>query len=59
MATNEKNTFKVVKDEHGDDYLCPVDTVKDDKVVTDKELDDCVEKDVAGRYAGNIDIKPS
>ena len=36
--------------------LCPVEALKNVKDATAEELDSCVEGDVAGRYAGNIDI---
>ena len=59
MATIKKNTYFVVKDKHGDDYLCPLDAVQDSNAVSDQEFDECVEKDVVERYSGNIVIRPN
>jgi hypothetical protein len=56
MNTDDKNIYFAVKDKHGYDYLCPLAAVADRNYVSDQELDECVEKDVVGRYAGNIDI---
>jgi hypothetical protein len=56
MATINKNTYINVKDQTGNDYLCPMNAVKDRNAITDQEFDECVEKDVVGRYSGNIDI---
>jgi hypothetical protein len=53
MAKKEELWVKV-KDDAGNEFICPIDALKDRKSVTDKELDNCVEDAVAGRYAGNI-----
>jgi len=55
MAAN--NTYFIVKNKHGEDYLCPLDRIRDRHALTDEEFDECVEKDVAGRYAGNIETE--
>jgi hypothetical protein len=52
-----ENTYFIVKDQNGDDYLCPLNSVKERSAVTDDELDDCVEKDIVERYSGNIEIE--
>lgn len=57
MATITKNTYFIVKDQHGDDYLCPLNSVKDRSAATDEELDSCVGKDIVERYSGDIDIE--
>ena len=57
MATMIENTYFIVKDQNGDDYLCPLNSVKDRNAVTDDELDECVEKDIVERYSGNIEIE--
>ena len=52
---NEERYFEI-RDENGSDFLCPF---TDDQINdADNHLhkDDCLEKDVAERYAGNIDI---
>ena len=57
MTTLNKNKYFKVKDKHDNDYLCPLDAVKDRDTVSDQKLDDCVERDVAERYSGHIDIE--
>lgn len=37
-----KRNYKWVKDRKGDEYLCPVDVLKDPKHVSDEELKHCV-----------------
>jgi hypothetical protein len=54
---NEKEKMDVwvkVKDDAGNEFICPIDALKDRNSVTDEELENCVEDAVAGRYAGNI-----
>ena len=57
MAKINNNTYVKLIDKNGRDYLCPIDDVKSRDAVSDQELDDCVENDVVGRYAGNIEIE--
>ena len=57
MKTNNKNTYVKVKDEHDAEYLCPVHSIKNSGTVSVDELDECVETDVVGRYAGNIETE--
>ena len=57
MAKFDNNKYFKLIDKNGNAYLCPIDAVKSRDVVSDQELDDCVENDVAGRYAGNIEIE--
>ena len=59
MSEDSNETFVLVKNNNGDNYLCPLDTVKDISSVNVDDIDDCVEEDVVGRYAGNIKIKPT
>jgi len=44
------------KDENGESYYCPVNIVADDLIVSEWELDDCVEVSTAGRYSGNLKV---
>jgi len=59
MATKNKNIYFIAKDKNGIDLLCPFNGVNDRDAVTDKEFDECVEKDVIERYSGNIHIESS
>ena len=58
MARNE-DTFVLVKSSKGENYLCPLNAVRNNSSISVDEIDNCVEEDVIGRYAGNINIKPS
>jgi hypothetical protein len=49
--------FVKVKDSSGNEWLCPLDAMKNVKDATQEELDDCVELDVVTRYAGEIDAE--
>ena len=52
---NAKNQiFEKYEDETGEEYYCPVNAVADDRIVSEWELDDCVEVSTANRYSGNI-----
>jgi hypothetical protein len=44
------------KDENGGTYFCPINLVADDHIVSEWELDDCVEVSTAGRYSGNLKV---
>ena len=59
MSQENNETFVLVKNNKGDNYLCPLGTVKDISSVNVDDIDDCVEEDVVGRYAGNIKIRSS
>jgi hypothetical protein len=45
-----------IKDQSGNEFLCPLDALKSVMDATPEELEDCVEGDVVGRYAGDIEI---
>ena len=55
MNANDQ-VFEKYKDETGEEYYCPVNAVADDRIVSEWELDDCVEVSTANRYSGNIKI---
>ena len=58
MAEQSKQDKWVrVKDDAGNEFICPLNALKDRKLATDEELENCVDDAVAGRYAGNIDIE--
>ena len=54
-----ENTFVLVKDTKGNKYLCPINATLDHLTGHPDEVDDCIEEEVAGRYAGNLNKKPS
>lgn len=57
--TDTENTFVLVKDPKGSKYLCPVNIYMKHLTVDPDEIDECVEEEVAGRYAGKLNRKPS
>ena len=59
MSKDDKNTFVSVKDSKGEKFLCPIDAIQNSSSIHIDEIDDCIEEDVIGRYAGNVKIKPS
>jgi hypothetical protein len=44
-----------VKDQAGNEFICPLDALKDRESATTEEMENCVDNAVTGRYAGNID----
>jgi len=56
MKTNNVEKYSATKDKYGNDYLCPFTDKKVDNNVSGLSVDECFEKDVFERYAGNIDI---
>ena len=55
MSEN-KTTYVRVQDKAGNEFLCPIDVLKDPKTASDDELDNCVDDGTVGRYAGNVEI---
>ena len=44
------------KDMAGNDFVCPLNELRDPKSISDAELENCVEDAVVGRYAGQLKI---
>jgi len=58
MPGKEKRDVWVrVKDNAGNEFICPLNALKDRQSATDEELDSCVDDAVTGRYAANLDIE--
>ncbi len=55
MAKKESLYVKV-KDQAGNDFICPITSLIDPKKATEEELENCVDDATVGRYSGNIDI---
>ncbi len=53
--TNE-DVYVKVKDMAGNDFVCPLNELRDARKVSDAELENCFEGDVVGRYAGQLNI---
>lgn len=57
MSEKAKNDKYVrVKDYAGNEFLCPINALKNPKDVSEEDLEDCVDDATVGRYSGNIDI---
>ena len=57
MSAQERKTLYVrVKDGAGNQFLCPIDALKDIQKATEQELENCVDNAVAERYAGEIKV---
>ena len=58
MAEKDPQRKKYIrlKDRAGSEFLCPLDALKSIEEATEEELAECVEGDVVGRYAGDIEI---
>ena len=55
MNSHDK-VFGKYEDESGEDYYCPIDAVADNAIVSEWELDNCVEASTTERYSGNLNI---
>ncbi len=53
----EKDIWVRVKDNAGNEFICPLDALKDRQAATEEELDNCVDDAVTGRYAANLNIE--
>ena len=56
VMTQKKEIFVRVKDNAGNEFICPIDALKDPKTAPPEELDQCVDDGTVERYAGNIDV---
>ena len=54
MTTETNVTYVEAKDIQGQVYICPLNVVSNPARITDQEAVSCVEKEVVGRYAGNL-----
>jgi hypothetical protein len=60
MKTEKKDDlFVKVKDMAGNEFVCPLNELRNVKSVSDEELENCFEGDVVGRYAGQLNIVES
>lgn len=53
--TNE-SLYVRVKDFAGNEFVCPIDSLKNPKDVSEDELENCVDDATVNRYSGNIKI---
>lgn len=52
---DKKDVWVRVKDDAGNEFICPLDALKDTKSATDEELENCVDNAITGRLPGNVD----
>ncbi len=48
--------YEWIKDGAGNQFLCPIDSLKDIQKATDEEMENCVDNAVAERYAGEFKV---
>ena len=54
--TFKSEIYDKFEDENGEEYFCPINAVADNRIVSEWEVEDCVEVSTAGRYSGNLNI---
>jgi hypothetical protein len=52
----DENVYVKVKDMAGNDFVCPLNELRDARKISEAELENCFEGDVVGRYAGLLNI---
>ncbi|MHC4639965.1 MAG: hypothetical protein ACYTBV_21120, partial [Planctomycetota bacterium] len=57
MSSRKSNVYVHKKSKDGQDILCPIDKFDSSHSIVEENPEDCVEQDVVGRYAGNIEIR--
>ena len=58
-AEKKDDLFVKVRDMAGNEFVCPLNELRNVKNVSDEELENCFEGDVVGRYAGQLNIVES
>ncbi|MCU0614560.1 MAG: hypothetical protein MUD09_05690 [Desulfobacterales bacterium] len=53
---NSENLYVRVKDYAGNEFVCPIDALKNPGDVSEEELENCVDDATVNRYIGNIKI---
>ena len=56
MGEKEQQKYLKVKDSVGNEFLCPLNSLIRVQDAKEEELAECVEADVVGRYAGDIEV---
>ncbi|MEJ5359262.1 MAG: hypothetical protein WHT06_11380 [Desulfobacterales bacterium] len=56
--TSGKTVYVRVRDGAGNEFVCPIEALKDIREVPEEILDRCVDDATVGRYAGNLRIEP-
>ena len=53
---SDEQIFAKYQDESGKEYYCTINSVADNNIVSEWELDNCVEVATAERYSGHLKI---
>jgi len=53
---SQETLYVKVKDFAGNDFVCPLDELRDPTGISEAEMENCVEDAVVGRYAGQLKI---
>jgi hypothetical protein len=54
---SKEDVWVKVKDVAGNEFICPLDVLKDRATATEEELERCVDDAVTERYAGNLEVE--
>ena len=54
--SKEQQIYVRVKDFAGNEFVCPIEALKNLNEVSEEVLDNCVDSATVGRYSGNIKI---
>jgi len=54
---DKDSVFVRFKDQSGNEFICPIESLIDPENASEDVLDNCVDDGVVGRFAGNIDIQ--
>jgi len=54
---DKDSVFVRVKDQSGNEFICPIESLIDPENASEDVLDNCEDDGVVGRFAGNIDIQ--
>ena len=57
MNASKENIFVKVKDMAGNEFVCPIDALKDPTEISEVDMENCVDDATVKRYAGNIKIE--
>ena len=52
----KQDVYVKLKDMAGNEFVCPLDALRDANQISDQELENCFDGDVVGRYAGQLHI---
>ena len=55
MGKND-DVFGKFEDETGEEYYCPLDVARNNRIDSDWATENCVEASTAGRYSGNLAV---